>query len=414
MTSAIVFDDGMGELGPLTDLRASFEVRTGALTTLERLMRVLGAVAGVQIKGVTAPAGVAALTAERVSLPVNDPGGMSEGADPGVLLVNGRCVLPPSGLEKLALGEALTSGTSVVAARLAAAQARVFLGSFALPKQARTREIGEACLLQAPWDVVRFRDRAMELDLAALVQGPTQELPEGVIGIAGDQIRISGGALVYPGVVLDAGGGPIVIEDGATIRPGAVIVGPAYVGEGSTVIDRALIKAQTAIGPVCKVGGEVGGTIFQGFANKSHDGHLGDSWVGEWANFGAGTTNSNLLNTYGEVSAQAGPGAPKIRTGMRYLGCIVGDHVKFAILTRIMTGSVFGTGSMVATGSPPPTAVGRFEWLTDQRRQGFRLDKFMEVARIVMARRKVEPSAAYTARITGLHARTAAVAGSSS
>jgi hypothetical protein len=149
------------------------------------------------------------------------------------------------------------------------------------------------------------------------------------------------------------------------------------------------------------VAGEVGGTIFQGYANKAHDGHLGDSWIGEWANFGAGTTNSNLLNTYGEVIAQASNGDQRVRTGLKFLGCIVGDHVKFAILTRIMTGSVFGTGSMIAKADAP-TCVGRFEWITEERRQPYRWEKFAEVAEAAMARRTVKMSAAYAKRLKGL------------
>jgi hypothetical protein len=156
---------------------------------------------------------------------------------------------------------------------------------------------------------------------------------------------------------------------------------------------------------VCKVAGEVGGTIFQGLANKSHDGHLGDSWVGSWANLGAGTTNSNLLNTYDQVIAQHAPNATRTRTGLQFLGAIIGDHVKTAIMTRIMTGSVFGTGSMLAALTPP-TTVGRFERVTDGagqvNRQPYRFEKFMEVARAAMARRKVTPSAAYTARLREL------------
>ena len=96
----------------------------------------------------------------------------------------------------------------------------------------------------------------------------------------------------------------IVIADHAVIRPGATIIGPAYIGEHATVLERALIKAHTAVGPWCKVSGEVGGSIFQAYSNKGHEGHLGDSYVGEWVNLGAATTNSNLLNTYSEVVAK--------------------------------------------------------------------------------------------------------------
>ena len=37
MTRTIIFDDGHGQLGPMTDLRACFEVRTGMFTTAGRI-----------------------------------------------------------------------------------------------------------------------------------------------------------------------------------------------------------------------------------------------------------------------------------------------------------------------------------------------------------------------------------------
>jgi acetyltransferase-like isoleucine patch superfamily enzyme len=183
------------------------------------------------------------------------------------------------------------------------------------------------------------------------------------------------------------------------------------VGPHSTVLERATIRQHTAIGPWCKVNGEVGGTIFQGYANKAHDGYLGDSWMGEWVNLGAGTTNSNLLNTYGEIVSRATPDGKNERTGENFLGAVIGDHVKTAICTRIMTGSVLHTGSMFATTAPVSGCVGAFTWATDDPDTGrpshrpYRLDKFGEVMRAAMARRKVEPSEAYLRRLAELHAQ---------
>ena len=102
---------------------------------------------------------------------------------------------------------------------------------------------------------------------------------------------------------------------------------------------------------------------------------------------------------------EAAPDQPRSRTGLTFLGCVLGDHVKTAILTRLMTGSVVGTGSMLATTAAPPTSVGRFEWITDERRQPFRIEKFLEVARAMMARRKVRASPAYEARLRALEAQ---------
>jgi UDP-N-acetylglucosamine diphosphorylase/glucosamine-1-phosphate N-acetyltransferase len=408
---AVIFDDGGGRLGPLTDLRAAFEARTGAMTTLDRLRHELGQW-GVEIAGVWAPESLAPLVRERVDLPCNDDASIKRGAAE-VLIVSGRSVRVPEEARRLKLGSALhapgadrqTRGV-LVAARLSADDALALLHGRRGPESFDSHVAAGAMALERPWDIIRFRDRVLDYDLAALAEGlRPAHTPAGVTFI-GDQITIAPGARLSPGVILDAESGPIVIDENAIVRPGAIICGPAYIGKHSTVLERAHIKAHTAIGPVCKVGGEIGGTIFQGFANKAHEGHLGDSWVGEWANLGAGTTNSNLLNTYGEVTATAAPGMSRERTGLNFLGAIIGDHVKTAIMTRIMTGSVFGTGAMIAHPTPG-NLVQAFEWLTAERRQQFRFEKFMDVAGAMMSRRKISPSEQYTARLKALHAACA-------
>jgi hypothetical protein len=99
-------------------------------------------------------------------------------------------------------------------------------------------------------------------------------------------------------------------------------------------------------------------------------------------------------------------GGERQRTGLQFLGAILGDHVKTAIGTRLMTGSVIGTGAMIASSKPPSTSVPAFAWLTDEREQRYRLSKFEEVMRAMMARRKIEPSAAYVGRVKALHEHT--------
>ena len=121
-------------------------------------------------------------------------------------------------------------------------------------------------------------------------------------------------------------------------------------------------------------------------------------------NLGAGTVNSNLLNTYGEVAMRLRPDSPLERTGRQFMGCIVGDHVKLAIGTRIMTGTSIGTGTMWAASSPVTGAVAPFAWVTDDGERRFRADKFMDIARTVMARRGTAPGEAVAARLAALHA----------
>lgn len=394
MTAAIIFDDGLGLLAPMADLRPAFDIRTGALTTLQRLRHLLG----LRIEALRVPEPLAPLTAETHDLPVN-PARM-----PGeVLMVSGRCPLPPDAVRSLAPREALVeeqTGHLVAARGPGDDLPRLIEGDRA---GYTVRALAERTLLSRTWHVRSSRDACIDADLEHFAKGPRQDPPHGVYVIGDRTLRIHPTARVYKSVVLDAEHGPIVIDAGAVVRPGAILCGPCSIGTDSTVLDHALIKPHTAIGPVCKVAGEVGGTIFQGHANKAHDGHLGDSWVGAWANLGAGTTNSNLLNTYGEVSAVATPDAPRERTGERYLGACIGDHVKFAINSRLMTGVIVHTGAMMALSEPISGCVRPFCWATDAGRHLYKFSRFIEVAETVMARRSVEPGKAYLDRLEQLH-----------
>ena len=100
--------------------------------------------------------------------------------------------------------------------------------------------------------------------------------------------------------------------------------------------------------------------------------------IGSWVNLGD-TVTSNLLNTHGEISVRLEPDAARNRTGRMFLGSLIGDHVN-AIGTRLVTGTVLGTGSMIATTSPPPTTVERFAWHTDDGQRRYKIDKFIDDA----------------------------------
>lgn len=411
LTKAVLFDDGRGLLAPLTDLRPAFAVRTGALTIRERLRRALG----LEIVALYVPPRLEALARTRTGeAPVNPTGAhlealASTSPDGMLLLINGRCGLAWPAIGKLEPGVYLREGGDgdVVAVRLDGPGARRFVErDFTPPDGAAAEAVLRPALLSRPWHVRTFRDPAIATDLALLQRHhEPREHVQGCTVIGTGKLTIAAGAKVYPGSIFDVESGPIAIDEGAVIRPGCTLIGPVYIGPDTTVLDRALIKGQTAIGPKCKVAGEIGGTVFHGFANKAHDGHLGDSWVGKWANLGAGTTNSNLLNTYGEVPMKATPGGSTERTGQQFMGAIIGDHVKTAICTRIMTGTIIHTGAMIAQTAAAKGCIHGFSWLTDdvppdaKLPRFFRFDKFLEVARTVLARRKVEISDPYSAAL---------------
>lgn len=397
-TKSILFDDGKGILSPLNDLRPTYAIRTGAMTISERLTEAFD----LEPIGVVVPHDMVELTRELTNLPVNEP---PEEGDEEILLINARCALPVRAIGEIVLGQVLIEeGTQdMIAMRLTQTQVRELL-SGNQPKMNPIAVPGKH-LIRRPWEWRYFRDASLEFDLQVIGQSmvKVEAEPIGVTLIGTEGIAISREAIVMPGVILNALAGPIVIEENATIRPGAIITGPAYIGPGTTVLEQANIKPNSAIGPVCKVAGEIGGTVFQGYANKGHAGHLGDSWVGEWANLGADTTNSNLLNTYGEVTARPTPGGSMEKTGETFLGVTMGDHTKTAIGTRIMTGAIVGTGTMFAASTALSGTTEPFSWHTETGVKHFRLGKFVEVSLTAMARRGIKQSQAYSRRLTVLH-----------
>ncbi|MCC5786220.1 MAG: hypothetical protein JJU33_05925 [Phycisphaerales bacterium] len=394
---AIFFDDGLGQLAPLTDLRPAFAVRCGALTNLRRVADGLG----VRPIGLVVQPAFADLTRDRNDLPVN----RLPDDDTPRLAINGRCPLPLREIDELEPGAVFREEESghIIGAKVTSAQLRALLDGDS-PEGVTDRRFPQQLLMSRPWHVRSIRDTAMRVDAELLTRGEPHAPPTGVTVIGEHRVVIDPSATIYPNVTLVAEEGPIVIGPGVVIRPGATLIGPVFVGRSSRINEHAVIRPHTAIGPSCKVAGEISGVVFQGYANKAHDGFLGDSWVGEWVNLGAATNNSNLLNTYSEVICQATPGGPRERTGETFLGAIIGDHVKTAIGTRIMTGSVLHTGSMFARSTPVSGCVAPFTWATDEGDRVYRFDKFMDVAQKAMSRRDIEPGEAYAARLRQLHA----------
>ncbi|MBI4553397.1 MAG: hypothetical protein HY710_14125, partial [Candidatus Latescibacteria bacterium] len=218
------------------------------------------------------------------------------------------------------------------------------------------------------------------------------------------EIIIGVDTIILPGVVLAATDGPIVIGRGARVLPHVYIQGPACVGDGTLVKAGARIYEGTTIGPVCKVAGEIDASIIHGYSNKQHDGFLGHAYLGQWINLGAGTTNSDLKNTYGPVAVQLHDRL--IDTGLTFVGLFMGDYVKSAINTVFNTGTVVGFSSNVVASGFPPKFIPSFCWCGPDGMTEYRCDKALEVAQRVMARRKVTMGPAETARFVRVFEET--------
>lgn len=348
---------------PLTFTRPIARLLTGLFTIEERWQRYL-------------PGEYSYLTADYLSevFPLRTSGDDN-------LIIDSRVIADRQLAEAVAalrMGEGLMAG-DVLVARRGAVEGQ--------PEGIRKYE-GPVTVINRPFDVFLTNGAALEADFTEMTRGCTsQPLPPSCM-VIGDASRlfIEEGATVS-GAVINVETGPVYIGRGATVMEGACMRGPIAVLDHSSVNMGAKIYGATTIGPHSKVGGELNNVVIIGYSNKAHDGFLGNAVIGEWCNLGAGSTASNLKNDYTEIKLWNYASRRFQRTGLQFCGLIMGDHSKAGINTMFNTATVIGVGVNVHGTGFPRNFVPSF---SDGSAAGFSeqpLQKFLDVAARVMARR---------------------------
>ena len=215
---------------------------------------------------------------------------------------------------------------------------------------------------------------------------------DNLVKIYGDMVYIHKDAQIEAFVVIDAQNGPVYIDRDVIIYSHTRIEGPAYIGPLCRIVG-AKIREGTSINEGCRIGGEVEESIFHKYVNKYHSGFLGHSYIGEWVNLGALTTNSDLKNNYSNVKVPLN--GILMDTGEIKVGCCIGDHSKTGIGTLINTGSIIGVSVNLFGGGLPPKYIPSFLWGGSSGFDVYILKKAIDTARRVMARRNVKMSNAY-------------------
>lgn len=257
--------------------------------------------------------------------------------------------------------------------------------------------------LGGTFDLVTALEQLLFSDTVGALEGTLDPVPEGTIVLGNVAAVGLRGAELEPGVVLDARKGAIVLERGVQVRSGTRLEGPFWAGAGTLLLGGQM--RHTSVGPQCRLHGEISTSVFTGYTNKSHDGFIGHSVIGEWVNIGAGTITSNLKNTYGPIRLDVGE--QRIETQRTNLGALIGDHVKTAIGTLLPTGTVLGAGANLFGSPRAPKYVAPFAWGGDTSEQ-VNIDEFVATAHRIMPRRDVAVDARIEASLRALHSRTTA------
>jgi UDP-N-acetylglucosamine diphosphorylase/glucosamine-1-phosphate N-acetyltransferase len=377
----VLYDDAIARAAePFALTRPFGELRAGAFLVRERWERILR----MKCDGFIGAPHLASF--DEFGSPRAAKGRLAK----GTIVVNSRAApLLYGEVRKLAPGEAIVMNELAAGVALPrdmrvedfadGARTLVSLGTAA-------GSVHSGCWMDQAWDLVRDLPGLLLDDASHLVNEiDVQQLKH--VSVIGDHpCAVAGGAFVEPHVVVDTTGGPVVVLEGARIGAFTRLAGPVVIGEKTQVAGGRLSTVVT--GENCRVCGEMSVVSVQGHANKGHDGFVGHSVIGRWANLGAGTTTSNLKNSYGKIRVQDSRGEHE--TGMQFLGTLIGDHAKTAIGTMLNTGTIVGAGANVFGGRGPGAYVAPFAWGTDTPGARYEKEKFLDVATHVMHRRGVE------------------------
>ncbi|VTR90991.1 UDP-N-acetylglucosamine diphosphorylase/glucosamine-1-phosphate N-acetyltransferase OS=Singulisphaera acidiphila (strain ATCC BAA-1392 / DSM 18658 / VKM B-2454 / MOB10) GN=Sinac_3268 PE=4 SV=1: NTP_transf_4 [Gemmata massiliana] len=387
-------DRRAADLYPLTFTRPASHLLCGLTTLGAKQARYFGA----NVVGHLCRPVLAEWLRERENAPVNDPTWLRAGP---TVLVNGRWLAPPTApivlQDWLADGPfiGIANGEIVFAAldqrRLQAvspATVEDCLRDWA--QSLPCHEVG-GTLIRYSWELIEHNGAEITRDFEVTCD-PTEigdHLTDITLVGSGDRLFIHPTARVEPHVVADTTNGPVVIGEGAVVTAFTRLEGPCGIGPHAHARN-AQIRGGTSIGPHCRVGGEVEASIVLGYTNKSHDGYLGYSFVGEWVDIAAGVVAADQRCDFGPISAPVN--GAKVLTNRTKMGSVIGDHAKICAGALLNCGSSIGAFTQVLpTGVPAPREVPAFHEVGPDGLKPLDATQLLAVAETVVRERGDEP-----------------------
>jgi UDP-N-acetylglucosamine diphosphorylase/glucosamine-1-phosphate N-acetyltransferase len=380
MKNIILFDpDTRNQLLPLTYTRPVCELRVGILTIREKWAHWYNA----QTSYITQD-----YLSEKYPIVINSDNYVINGA-----------VLPDTELccriDNLKTNEAILKKGELIAARLDEKQFQNLMEDNDI-EELEGFELDEEVkflIIDHVWDIFRLNEIALKKDFDLITDGRKSAPLSKTNQIIGDasQIFLEEGAIVEC-AILNVNKGPIYIGKNAEIMEGCMIRGGLALCDASILKMGSKIYGATTVGPHSKVGGEVNNAVIFGFSNKGHEGYLGNSVIGEWCNIGADTNTSNLKNNYDDVKLWDYTTDTFAKTGLQFLGLIMGDHSKCAINTMFNTGTVVGVSSNIFGAGFPRNFVPSFSWGGPAGFETYPIKKAVDTANRVLGRRNMSIS----------------------
>jgi len=132
----------------------------------------------------------------------------------------------------------------------------------------------------------------------------------------------------------------------AKVAPTAYLGAPCIIGAGTEVRHCAFIRGAALVGENCVVGNsvELKNVILFDNVQTPHYNYVGDSILGYRSHMGAGSVTSNVKSDKSLVVIH---GEPKVETGLKKVGAMLGDFVEVGCNSVLNPGTVIGRRSNI-------------------------------------------------------------------
>ncbi|MDD5499954.1 MAG: sugar phosphate nucleotidyltransferase [Candidatus Nanoarchaeia archaeon] len=144
-------------------------------------------------------------------------------------------------------------------------------------------------------------------------------------------VLVAQDVVIGPNVEFYPNNGMIIIEEKTKILGSTVVIGNNYIGPECEIINTIIRETSVLIGGNVVKNGEIKNSTL-GFKTKApHFNYIGDSYIGEACNFGAGAKVANLRNDDETIKMFIEKKGQLVDTGLKKLGLFTGNNVKFGI-----------------------------------------------------------------------------------
>ncbi|HIJ98568.1 TPA: NTP transferase domain-containing protein [archaeon] len=144
--------------------------------------------------------------------------------------------------------------------------------------------------------------------------------------------------------------GKLLLGKNSIIKSGTYIEGSVMIGDNCTIGPNCFLRSYVCLGNNVRVGNgvEIKNSIIMDGTHVPHLSYVGDSLIGQNVNFGAGAILTNFRLDGQNIKVLIKD--KLVDSGLRKLGAIVGDNVKFGSNVVVNPGKRIGANSLIWPG----------------------------------------------------------------